>query len=386
MRIVVGGFLGLLPAGGVTWDYLQYPLGLLDLGHDVFYVEDTGLWPVFQNESGVQATLSHLGSVMAWAGMAERWAYRDEASNAWYGPAAEQLANLWRTADLFINVSCANVMREETLAIERRVLIDSDPMFTQVQILQDCGILSDQGGVRSSVDAHTHHFSFGESIGSPLCRVPTTGHQWRPTRQPICLDRWPVTAPPARAAFTTVMNWSAARELDFAGETWGQKNHEFEALLHLPRQVAPIQLAIALARRLDVPFPEAQARASGWTLLDPQQCAGDWLRYREFLSTSAGEFSVAKQAYVKAHTGWFSCRSACYLASGRPVITQDTGWSERLPTGEGLLAFRTSEEAAAALQEVAADPERHGRTARRIAETHFDSRQVLQTLLDEAMA
>ncbi|MFM7171202.1 MAG: glycosyltransferase [Cyanobium sp.] len=385
MRIVVAGFLGLFPAGGATWDYLQYPLGLLELGHDVYYLEDTELWPIFQNDVGITATLNHLRTVMAWAGMDGRWAYRDEASGQWYGLPPEQVAEIWRTADLFINVSCANVLREETLQVSKRVLIDSDPMFTQVQILQDRGILKDQGGVRQVVDGHTHHFSFGELIGTPPCRIPPTGHHWRTTRQPICLNRWPVSSPPADGAFTTVMNWSAARELSYGGETWGQKNREFEAILPLPRQVAPIRLAVALARSQSVPFPEEQAREGAWRLLDPEECAGNWLNYRNFLGTSLGEFSVAKHTYVKARTGWFSCRSACYLASGRPVVTQDTGWSELLPHGEGLFAFSRPEEAAEALREISAEPERHGLAARRIAEAYFDSKQVLQNLLDEVM-
>jgi glycosyltransferase involved in cell wall biosynthesis len=178
------------------------------------------------------------------------------------------------------------------------------------------------------------------------------------------------------------MNWSAVREMDYAGESWGQKDREFEALIELPKQVAPIQLAVALARRINVPFPEERVLNAGWTLLDPQQCAGNWLQYRRFLRESLGEFAVAKHTYVKSGSGWFSCRSACYLASGRPVVTQDTGWSEKLPNGEGLVAFRTPEEAAEALRRVAAEPERHGRAARAIAEDCFNSRKVLQNLLD----
>jgi len=385
MRIVVGGYLGFyLPAGGVAWDYLQYPLGLLELGHDVFYLEDTGLWPVFQGEAGVEGTLNHLAAVMSWAGLAGRWAYRDEQSGAWCGLPENHVKEIWRTADLFINVSCANTLRDETLAVPKRALIDSDPMFTQVQIIQDCSLVSAEGGVRAAIDAYTHHFSFGESIERLGCRIPPTGHQWYPTRQPVCLNRWPVTPPPTQAPFTTVMNWSAVGDMNYGGEVWGQKNREFETFMELPNLVAPIQLAIAMARGNNVSFPEERIRLAGWTLLDPEACAGNWLQYQRFLAESMGEFSVAKHTYVKSHSGWFSCRSACYLASGRPVVTQDTGWSDCLPNGEGLLAFRTQEEAAEALRRVAMEPERHGRSARAIAEECFDSRRVLQNLLDIA--
>lgn len=387
LRIIVGGFMGLLPAGGVTWDYLQYPLGLLELGHDVYYIEDTRLWPVFQRKGGQAANLMHLHNVMNVMGMSERWAYRDEATSQWHGMPLAQIEEVIRTADLLINVSCATCIRDEYLKIPRRGLIDSDPMFTQVQYLQDRGILSDQGGIREQVDAHTHHFTFGESIGGEGCRIPDTGHHWIPTRQPICLNQWKVVPfpGPGEAAFTTVMNWSAAREMEFKGESWGQKNREFEAMIELPSRIQPIRLAIAMARRLDTPFPEEAAERSGWEVLDPEACVSDWQTYRGFIKGSLGEFSVAKNAYVKGRTGWFSCRSACYLASGRPVITQDTGWSSHLPTGAGLLGFSNLEQAVEALREVSENLLEHGKAARQLAEEFFDSRKVLGKVV-EAMA
>lgn len=384
LRIIVGGFIGLLPAGGVTWDYLQYPLGLLELGYDVYYVEDTRLWPVFQRKGGEEAELTHLHSVMNAMGLGDRWAYRDEATNQWHGMPSSLIEEVIRTADLLINVSCATCIREEYLKIPRRALIDSDPMFTQVQYLQDRGILSDQGGIREQVDAHTHHFTFGENIETPGCRIPSTGHHWIPTRQPICLNQWNVVPlpDPSEAMFSTVMNWSAAREMHFEGESWGQKNREFEAILELPARIQPIRLAIAMARRLDTPFPQVNAAQAGWEVLDPDDCASDWQAYRKFITASLGEFSVAKHAYVKARSGWFSCRSACYLASGRPVIAQDTGWSTQLPGGCGLMGFSNLEEAVEALQEVSGNLTRHGLGARQLAEEFFDSRTVLGKLVE----
>lgn len=182
--------------------------------------------------------------------------------------------------------------------------------------------------------------------------------------------------------FTTVMNWGAANDLLFESELWGQKNREFEAVINLPSQIKGLRLAVAMSNRIGAPIPEADIQKAGWLLLDPQICAADWLSYHRFIQSSFAEFSVAKHTYVKAHTGWFSCRSACYLATGRPVVTQDTGWSEILPNGEGLLAFRTMEEAVDALERVMAAPEHHAKAARRIAESCFDSQQVLQDLLN----
>ncbi len=380
MRILVGGFLGLLPAGGVTWDYLQYPVGLAALGHDVYYVEDTRAWPVFQagNADGADcaANVRHLAAVMEDFGLAGRWAYRDEASGRCFGLTEGRVRELAATADVLLNVSCATWLRDEYRGIPARAVIDTDPMFTQVQYLQDTR------DMRALLDGHTHHFTFGENVGTEGCRVPACGFHWRPTRQPVCLDHWPATPPAAGpAAYTTLMNWSATAPLRHDGETWGQKDRSFLKYLTLPETVPGIALAVAVAQTSGPPFPSGTARRHGWRVPSPEACAGDWRAYRAFLRESRGEWSVAKETYVKARTGWFSGRSACYLASGRPVAAQDTGWSRHLPTGEGLFAFATPDEARDALRRLEAEPGRHARAARRIAEEFFDSRRVLSDLL-----
>jgi hypothetical protein len=266
------------------------------------------------------------------------------------------------------------------------MLIDTDPMFTQVQYETAEGFTPGNSGMRELVHGHTHHFTFGENFGGAGCRMPHCGMSWRPTRQPLMLDRWSVTDPPIGAAYTTLMNWTAARPMRYAGEVWGQKDVEFLKVINLPRQLPQMQFAAVVGQTTGAPFPTDVARQSGWDVLDPNRHAGDWGSYREFLRRSAGEFSVAKETYVKAHTGWFSCRSACYLAAGRPVVTQDTGWSKFYPTGEGLFAFTDAAGAADALHSVAADPARHGRAAREIAEEFFDARRVLGRLLQEVGA
>ncbi|HEU0055420.1 MAG TPA: glycosyltransferase, partial [Longimicrobium sp.] len=269
-----------------------------------------------------------------------------------------------------------------------RVLLDTDPMFTQIQLAEAGeGFTPGGSGIRALVAGHTHHFTFGESVGLDGCRLPPCGVDWKPTRQPIFLAEWPASPLPAKAdaAFTTLTNWTAGRPLRHAGETWGQKDVEFLRFADLPRRVPGVRLAVAVGQTggAGEPFPRAMAEEYGWTVLDPDACAPDPASYRAFIQASRGELSVAKETYVKAGTGWFSGRSASYLASGRPVVTQDTGWSRHLPTGDGLFAFRTPDEAAAALDAVAADPARHARAARRIAEEHFDSAIVLRRLLAE---
>lgn len=387
IRIIVGGFLGLLPAGGVTWDYLQYPLGLSELGYDVYYIEDTQLWPVFHESAATSSEsipdLRHLTEVMDHFGLGRRWGYRDVASGQCYGLSHREITEICRSADVFINISCSTVMRDEYRAIPLRVLIDSDPMFTQIQLETGSSLTTGESSLRELVAAHNFHFTFGECFGRPECRMPSCGIDWLPTRQPICVDQWSKlpALPPNDSLFTTLMNWSAAPPLDYAGEKWGQKNVEFSKIIGLPSDVPSARLGVAVGQTTGIPFPARQAREAGWHVLEPRQCAADWRSYRDFISRATGEFSVAKETYVKAHTGWFSCRSACYLAAGRPVVTQDTGWTKVLPHGRGLLAFRDRREAAEQLRAVMTDWSMHSRAAREIASSFFDSRTVLRHLL-----
>ena len=385
LRVVVGGYLGLLPAGGVAWDYVQYPRSFADLGCDVFYVEDTQLWPVYaaDDQSDGAPNARYLGGVMEAFGLGDRWAYRDEASGRLFGMTEAALAEVYRTADVFVNVSCSTAVRDAVAAIPVRVLVDSDPMFTQIQLETGALFTAGEAGLRALVDAHTHHVTFGENVGAADCRMPAAGVEWIPTRQPLCLDRWTARPPRPGGAYTTLMNWSAAPPLDWAGETWGQKNVAFSQIEELPARVE-VPLALAVGQTTGAVFPHAQARAQGWAVLDPDAVAPDWQSYRAFLESSRGELSVAKETYVKARTGWFSCRSACYLAAGRPVVTEDTGWSRTLPHGLGLLPFHDGASAAQAIRAVEADYPAHVRAAREIAEAHFDGRRVLADLLAAA--
>jgi hypothetical protein len=393
LRVIVGGYAGLLPAGGVTWDYAQYPAGFAELRHDVYYVEDTRLWPIYQPAGSdwgdATASVNHLARVMEWFGLKERWAYRDEASGRCFGMTEERVREVCRTADVFVNVSCSTYMRDEYRTIPARALVDSDPMFTQIQYLSRQMFTPGEPGLKEAVDAHNFHFTFGENVGAEDCHIPDCGLRWIPTRQPVVLRHWREAEPPdprdASAAYTTLMNWTAAPPLEYGGETWGQKDVEFRRFVSLPSRVPTTPLAVAVGQTggAGAPFPGEEARRAGWRVLDPAECAPDWLAYRDFLARSRGEFSVAKQTYVKARTGWFSCRSACYLAACRPVVTQETGWSKHLPSGAGLLAFEDPDGAREALRRVEADRALHSRAARRVAEEFFDGRKVLGRMLSQ---
>jgi hypothetical protein len=216
--------------------------------------------------------------------------------------------------------------------------------------------------------------------------MPCDDHRWIPTRQPIVLKYWPESALPVSAPYTTVLNWSAAKHLEFQGQTWGQKNIEFMRFQNIPRDAPDVKFSVAVGQSTGDPFPAEQLRQIGWNIIDANSVAQDVCSYQQFIQSSWAEFSIAKHTYVQARTGWFSCRSVCYLASARPVVTQDTGWSAFVPTGCGLFAFSDTASAVDAIRRIESDPQRHARGARSVAEDAFESNKVLTNLLNQVGA
>jgi hypothetical protein len=385
LRIVVTGLIGQYPLGGVAWDYVQYVAGLARLGHDVYYFEDTGQWPYNPEEVGVskgpEFTVRYLEGLMGRFGLEERWAYRFPGGPRWFGMRDSRRDDVLTSADLLINVSGALERPAEyrdAAPRARFAYIDSDPVFTQAKVEL---ARREHAFRRTRVDAHDVHFSFGEALADP---VPDTGHHWRPTRQPVILDEWQPT-PTRRKAFTTVMNWTSYKPVQWHGLRLQQKDVEFERFLHLPGKVSPTVLEIALAEGKTRHPPRDRLSGAGWRIVDPSLVCPDAESYRDYVAGSTGEWSVAKNGYVNPPSGWFSCRSACYLACARPVVLQDTGFSSVLPVGVGLLPFSSLDEAAESIREVESDWERHSRAARAIAEQCFDSARVLDRLVAEAM-
>jgi hypothetical protein len=409
LRIVVTGLIAQHPRlGGVAWDYAQYPAGLADLGHDVYYLEDSGEWP-YTAEGGPSReswiaydctpNVDHLDVVMKRFGLSDRWMYRFPVKPRWFGLPHRKRREVLATADLVINVSGTLKRPQDYGGTARLVYIDSDPVFTQVKLNQPRGQLKFQ----RRVAAHDLYFSFGERLEAA---VPPTPQEWKPTRQPILLNEWRPRAQ-RRDVFTTVMSWTSYRPLRHARRAFAQKDVEFKRFLELPRAVRPTRLEVALAQTQHVDWqlngtplspqiatlirerdwtPQQLLRRTGWRTVDAASVCPDVERYRRYVESSKGEWSVAKHGYVEGRPGWFSCRSACYLAAGRPVVVQDTGFAGILPVGEGLLTFSTLDEAAAAIREVEARYPQHARAARAIAEEYFDSRAVLSRLVEEAMA
>lgn len=379
MRIIVTGLVGQYPFGGVIWDYLQYLLGFRALGHQVLYLEDSGAWP-YDPEKGTLTddcsfALRSLKKIFADFDLKESWVYRNGADGQFHG-AGEKVAREWlRHGDLLVNVSSAGWLRDYDLRVGHKMFIDGDPMFCQIGLLdgsnpQYAGRLRD----------HHSHFTFGLSVGQPNCPVPTDGISWKPTVQPIALDQWPQTPAPLSAPWTTVMNWASYAPKIWEGLPFGQKDLEFNKFISLPKMTtAPLRLAMGLG--VDGKRPAEKLRQLGWDLVEPQEVVPDHATYRQFLQNSIGEWSVAKHGYVAGRTGWFSCRSACYLALGRPVVVQETGWSRHLPSGKGALPFSTPLEAVSAIAEITGNYQTHAQAARSIAEEHFRAEKVCRDLL-----
>jgi hypothetical protein len=379
LRVIVLGYIVRGPLGGLAWHHLQYVLGLARCGHDVYFVEDSDDFPsCYDPTRGVVNAdptygLEFTRRAFRRVGLADRWAYYDAHTARWLGPASDCIVRLSAHADLLLNISGVNPIRAWFADIPARALVDTDPVFTQVRHLTDAQ-------ARERAAQHTAFLSFGENIGRQHSAIPDDGFPWQPTRQPVVLDAWPVTPGPADGRFTTVMQWDSYPPREHNGRRYGMKSDSFGSYLDLPRR-SPHHFELALG---STTAPRALLRRHGWRILDPLRPTKNPWAYQRYIQRSKGEFTVAKHGYVVGHSGWFSERSVAYLASGRPVITQETGFSDWLNPGAGILPFVRPEEALAAIDEVCARYDEHCRAARVVAEEFFDAQKVLPRLLEAA--
>jgi hypothetical protein len=380
------GIMGQMPFAGVAWQTLHYLEGLRRLGHEVSYVEDTWQWPYDPERDTVtddrSYTVDYISRMMSWCGLPDRWAYRAEPQGGrLFGFSELQLSTVFERAHAVINLHGAAVPSEEYLRVPVRVYLETDPVWPQIKGAQGDPRILD------ILSAHTHHFTFAENLGAPDCRVPATGFDYRPTRQPIVLDWWrPDDASQTGnrdGRFTTITNWKqTGNDVVWEGETYTWSKHlEFLRFLDLPRLTAyPLELALA-CRDHDI---IRMLTSRGWRVVDAVALSKDILPYRDYIRGSRGEFTVAKDQYVRPRSGWFSDRSATYLAAGRPVITQETGFSNVLPTGKGLFAFHTMEDILAALDAIDGDYAGNSQAAADIAADYFQAEKVLASMLERA--
>ncbi len=380
-RIVVLHLAGQIPLAGVAWQALHYVLGLRRLGHDVWYVEDSGARPYDPRRQALGDDCSYniafLRHMMERFDLGDRWAFWDAARNEWHGQSGDTVKALYREADALINLSGATHLREEHMACPVRVFVDTDPGYEQARAAEG------DAAAQRYLGAHTHHFTYGANLGQPDCAIPLAGFDWRPTRPPVLLDLWDAGCVAAGPFFTSVATWeNTGKDIVVGGETYRWSKHvNFLKFLDLPRQtLQPCRLAMW------PPSEEvaARVRAAGWDIVDPVPVSADMQPYRDFIVTSHGEFTVAKDIYVRARTGWFSDRSVCYLAAGRPVVTQDTGFSKTLPSDRGLFAFDDIEGIREAFARINADYRKQCVAAMVVAHEHFDADQVLRDLLKQA--
>ena len=362
LRVLVSGMACNEPwQGGATWAVMQYVLGLRALGHDVWFVE-----PV-----GEELDAQYVREVLRSFELEERAAFLLEGSRRTLGVSYGRLR--LQQFDAHLNVSG---MLTDANLVERipvRIYLDLDPAFNQ--------IWHEVEGIDMRLDGHTHFASVGQSIGSPGCPVPTCGVSWITALPLVHLASWP-RADGTDGDYTTVGHWRSYGSITAEGWHLGQRAHSMRELLGLPARVRP-RLTLALAIDTGEATDLDALERHGWTLLDPAGAAGTPSRYRRFIQGSRAEISIAKSGYVTSRCGWFSDRSACYLASGRPVVAQDTGLDGALPTGRGLLLFRDLDEAVAAIEDVESDYEEHAEAARELAVEHFDARRILRSLLEQ---
>jgi hypothetical protein len=378
VRIIVSGTIGLSGLGGQAWAVLQYLLGLRALGHEVYYLEDCGrsswvyIWEKEEWTHELDYPAAYVQDCLEPFGFGDRWIYRDNYRSL--GMPLPEFQALCAEADLLIMraVPFWN-WRPEYEGPKRRAFIDVDPGFTQITLAN-----GDQGWVDGVARAE-RRFTYGQRIGAADCSSPAAGGPWLKTVPPVFLPEWP-WAEAVATHFTSIMRWQGFKEVTFDGVSYGQRDKEFPQFLELPR-LTPQKFRIA---QMGIK-PEVLA-SHGWEVDWGEIISKTPASYRQFIQHSRAEFSVPKNGYVKMRGGWFSDRSVCYLASGRPVLIEDTGLSDWLPVGVGVVTFRDLAEAVDGVKDVNADYERQRRAARQLAEKYFASTVVLPPLLDAAMS
>lgn len=399
LKIVVVGTLVSDPFAGMAWMHMQIALGFLRLGHDVYYFETTSTWPynpqLQTRVDNADYAIPYLKSVVEKFGLKDRWAYRCSfsADKTWIGMDKRKAEGLLANADFVFNISGSTKFEEEGLKVGRLVYYSTDPVYHEIKYAEGDPF------TRSLIDEHDDIVTYGENIGNPDCLIPPLPRLHAKTRQPVLLDYWQ-SGEPTKKEFTTIGNWKQeGRDFYYNGEKYyWSKHHEFLKFIDLPKRVEqPIEFATNLekpesfehGKGTEVPaFGVANdytlLTSNGWKLIDgPSFTTAELWKYKDYIISSRGEFTFAKDQNIRLRSGWFSERSACYLAAARPVITQDTGFGNILPTGEGLFAFNTMEDIIIAFDAINSNYKKHTKAAREIAEEYFKAETVLQKVLND---
>lgn len=378
MIIIFSGSIGRLPVGGHAWIDMQYLAGLSALGHEVYYLEDCGEeswvynWDTEELTTDLSYPANYVRDCLEPLGLEDRWIYR--AGNQSRGMSIDAFLDICARADLMIiRAVPLAVWRDEYTWSQKRCYIDADPGFNQISLLQG------NSQILQTVNQCERLFTIAQRIGAADCPIPTAGREWIRTVAPVSLMHWEQIEESPSPYYTTIMQWKGFREVEFEGMLYGQKDKEFPKFIDLPLHTEQ-KFCIALTGT----SPDDLIK-HGWNILEGWIVSKTPWSYRDFIRTSRAEFSIAKHGYAAMRGGWFSDRSVCYLASGRPVLVQDTGLDDWIPTGEGILSFRDLQEAVSGIETINADYDRHRRAARHLAEQYFDAMVVLPPLLEAAM-
>ena len=380
-RVVVLGLMGQYPLGGMAWQVLHHVLGFERLGVECYYVENSGAPPYSPRLRSVTDSAAEnvrfVADTFAHHGLADRWVYWDYLTDEWFGLGKARATDLLRNADLIMNLCGASRPDPEQKRKGCLVYIETDPIHEQMKLAQ-----SDLES-RALLDTHDVLFTYGTRIGDPDCKVPSGGIAWHKTHPPVIVDLWRSPAP-ARAPWRTIATYrNKGKDVVLDGRTYHWSKHpNFERVMDLPMRTSET-LEIALGTAGETLVRE-RFLANGWKLEDAVAVSSDSEIYRTYIQGARGEFSVQKQDQTELKVGWFSDRSVCFLASGRPCVLQDTGVGARVPTGEGLLVWNTPEEALDCLARVGADYERHCAASLRLAVEHFETSVLLPPILEAA--
>jgi hypothetical protein len=381
-KIVVLGIASAMPVPGIMWLVGQYLVGLERLGFEVYYVEAHGMAPsplLAQDGRDMHEAASHfIADMMARLGLKDRWAFHARSKDRYFGLSAEQLRSLYRSAALIINLHGGTRPLPEHSATGRLLYLETDPVGMEVKVHKG------KASAIALLEPHFAFFTWGLNYGEPDCLVPLDSRfRFRRTCQPVVMDFWNSKTVRARAFFTTVGNWRQKGAVIYNGETYHwSKDLEFLKFLDLPDRVGT-RFELALSRWTRTDDDVALLTRKGWRVRAGFDSPAEVDVYRDYIRSSRGELTVAKDQNVRLRSGWFSDRSACYLAAGRPVVTQDTGFGRALPVGAGLFRFNTMDELVQAVEAIEADYDYHRRAARAIAEEHFRSEKVLADMLRE---
>jgi hypothetical protein len=360
--------------GGNAWVILSWLRGFERLGCDIYFVEQLKQGKCVDSMGHAAAfeasvNLSYFKRIVEEFALGTRAALVYENGEQIFGMSYRELLDLADVADVLINITGHLTLEPFKRRIRRKVYLDLDPGYTQ--------FWHATGSDGARLGGHDYYFTVGENIRTPDCPIPTGDIPWRATRQPVVLEDWPLVGTATGECFTTISSWRGPYgAVTHGGKTFGSKAHEFRKYIELPERVPkPFEIALDIhpAEQKDLDA----LRGHGWRLADPKIAAPDPQAFRRYVQTSHAEFSVAQGIYVETQCGWFSDRTTRYLASGKPALVQDTGFSRRLPVGEGLVTFRTLEEAIVGAERIIRDYEKHSRAARAIAEEYFESDKVL---------